>query len=52
MKSSVKGFICNMSDIEYYRQNLTKEQILKKATEIEELRLLLTIFGIQIYKNK
>lgn len=44
LKSSVKGFIFNTSDIEYYRNNLTKEQILEKANEIKELKLLLTIF--------
>ncbi len=44
MKSSVKGFMGNLSDIEYYRENLTKEKVLQKAKEIEELKLLLTIF--------
>lgn len=48
MKSSVKGFIGNCSDIEYYRRNLTKELIMEKANEINELKLLLTIFNINI----
>ena len=46
MKSAVKGFMGKTSDIEFYRKNLTKEYIIKKAEEIEELRLLLTIFDI------
>lgn len=44
MKSSVKGFMGNLTDYEYYKNNLTKEKVLEKAQEIEELRLLLTIF--------
>ena len=51
MKSSVKGFMGDLSDIEYYRLHLTKDLILKKAQEIEELRILLSIFGIKIYKG-
>lgn len=47
MKNSVDGFIGKMSDIEYYRKNLTKEYILEKSKEIEELKLLLTIFGVR-----
>ncbi len=46
MKNSVDGFIGKMSDVEYYRKNLTKEYILEKSKEIEELKLLLTIFGV------
>lgn len=44
MKSSVKGIFGKFTDIEYYRQHLSKEHIMKKAQEIEELRLLLRIF--------
>lgn len=47
MKNSVDGFVGKMSDIEYYRKNLTKEYILEKSKEIEELKLLLTIFGVR-----
>ena len=46
MKSSVKGFMGTNSDIDYYRLHLTKEKVLKKAKDIEELRLLLTIFDV------
>lgn len=48
MKSSVKGFMGNSPDIEYYRKNLTKDKILEKAGEIEELELLLSIFDIRV----
>ena len=48
MKSSVKGFMGDLPDIEYYRLHLTKKKILEKAKEINELRLLLTIFGIKV----
>lgn len=47
MKNSVDGFIGKMSDIEYYRKNLTKTYILEKSKEIEELKILLTIFDVK-----
>jgi len=48
MKSSVKGFMGNLSDMEYYKKNLTVEQIITKTQEIEELKLLLKIFNIEV----
>ena len=48
MKTSVKGFMGNFSDLEYYKTNLTKEKILLKAKDIIELQLLLSIFNINI----
>lgn len=48
MKTSVKGFMGNFSDLEYYKANLTKEKILLKAKDIIELQLLLSIFNINI----
>lgn len=44
MKSAIKGIMGKMSDIEYYEKHLTKEYLIKKADEIEELKLLLSIF--------
>lgn len=48
MKTSVKGFMGNISDLEYYRTNLTKEKLLLKAKDIIELQLLLSIFNINL----
>ncbi len=48
MKTSVKGFMRNLSDIDYYKRYLSKELILEKAREISELKLLLTIFNIEV----
>lgn len=48
MKTSVKGFMGKISDLEYYRTNLTKEKLLLKAKDIIELQLLLSIFNINL----
>ena len=47
MKSSIDGFMEKLSDTEYYKKHLTKDYILEKSKEIEELKLLLTIFDIR-----
>lgn len=46
MKSSVSGIIGSLDEIDYYRQNLTKEYLIRKANEITELKKLLTIFDV------
>ena len=48
MKMALNGFMGKCSDMEFYQKNLTKELILKKAKEIEELKLLLSIFNAKI----
>ena len=45
MKSSLSGVYGNVPEEEYYRKNLPKEYIIKKAEEIEELKILLSIFN-------
>ncbi len=52
MKNAIDGIFGGLSDIEYYRKNLTKELVLKKAKTIDALRLLLTVFDIDIDKEK
>lgn len=47
MKNSINGIFGNSTDIDYYRQNLTKEYLIDKSKEIEELKLLLSIFDIK-----
>lgn len=48
IKNSVEGIMQNCCDIEYYRNNLSKNQILEKASEIKELEILLSIFNIKL----
>ncbi len=45
MKNSVDGFIDTETDIEYYRTHLSKQVILQKSREINELDLLISIFN-------
>lgn len=49
IKSALKGIFGKKDEAEFYKENLSKEYILKKAKDIEELRLLLSIFDITIY---
>ncbi len=51
MKNAIDGIFGGLADIEYYRKNLTKELVLEKAKTIDELRLLLTVFDIDIDKE-
>ena len=48
IKSALKGIFGKKDETEFYKENLSKEYILKKAKDIEELRLLLSIFDITI----
>ena len=48
IKSALKGIFGKKDEAEFYKENLSKEYILKKAKDIEELRLLLSIFDITI----
>ena len=48
IKSALKGIFGKKDETEFYKENLSKEYILKKAEDIEELRLLLSIFDITI----
>ncbi len=44
MKSAVKGIFDAKDEAVFYKENLSKEYILDRAEEIEELKLLLSIF--------
>jgi len=44
IKSAVKGIFDKKDEADFYKENLSREYILNKAEDIEELRLLLTIF--------
>lgn len=48
IKSAVKGIFDKKNEADFYKENLSEEYILKKAKDIEELRLLLSIFDISI----
>jgi len=48
MKSAMKGIFGKIPEIDYYKQHLTKEKVMRKARDIEELKLLLGIFHINI----
>lgn len=48
IKSALKGIFGKKDEAGFYKENLSKEYILKKAKDIEELRLLLSIFDITI----
>lgn len=44
IKSAVNGIFDKKSEVDFYKENLSKEYILKKAEEIDELKLLLSMF--------
>ena len=46
LKSALSGIFYPDSEEEYYKKHLSKDFILKKAKEINELKLLLSIFNI------
>ena len=48
IKSAVKGIFGKKDETEFYKENLSKEYILEKAKDIEELRLLLSIFDVDV----
>ena len=48
IKSAAKGIFDKKDEADFYKENLSKEYIIKKAKDIGELRLLLSIFDIEV----
>lgn len=48
IKSAVKGIFDKKDENVFYKENLSQEYILKKAKDIKELRLLLSVFDVVI----
>ncbi len=44
IKSTLSGILGGINEIEYYRNHITKEDVLEKAERIPELKLMLKIF--------
>lgn len=44
----VKGIFDKKDENVFYKENLSQEYILKKAKDIKELRLLLSVFDVVI----